>query len=162
MKAILILTVAIFILLSLPFSAQSQTPITAVPQGGPIMGLIPIAVNPSTGYSQPAAVFANNLNTYFVAYRSSLNEIILTSVAPSGALLNSFALSSAREFYDRSAPDLDYDPDHTQALVVWEAIDPSDGYRDIRGRIFAGGSSTFDFSICEGALGAQCFHPAVA
>ncbi len=162
MKAILILTAVIVTLLSIPYSAQSQPQIVPAPQGWPVGWFITIAAKSDRDYSQPAAVFANDLNTYFVAYRSSLNEIILTSIAPSGAVLNSLTLATARDFYERSAPDLAYDPDHDQALVVWEDKNPGDSYRDIRGRLFAGGSPTFDFLICDGDQGAQCFHPAVA
>ncbi len=163
MKAILILTAAIVTLLSIPFSAQSQPQIINAPQGGPIGWFLPIATNPPI-YSQPAAVWANNLNTYFVAYRSSLNEIIVTRVLPNGALNGSYTPAVAREFYSRSTPDLAYDPDHQQMLVVWEEIDPLTGYWDIKGRIAnnTGNVSANDFFICYGIQGAQCFHPSVA
>ncbi len=164
MKTILILTAAIVIVLSIPFSAQSQPQTIAGPQGGPIGWFIPIAANPNVDYSQPAAVWANNLNTYFVAYRSSLNEIIVTRVLPTGAPNGSFTPATARDFFGRSTPDLAYDPDHQQMLVVWEEIDPVTGYSNILGRIAsnAGNVYAYDFFICYGILGAQCFHPSVA
>ncbi len=164
MKTVLILTAAIIILLSFPFPAQSQPQIINAPLGGPIGWFIAIAANPGVDYSQPAAVFANNLNTYFVAYRSSLNEIIVTRVLPTGAANGSFIPAVARDFYSRTTPDLAYDPDHQQMLVVWEEINPDTGRSDIKGRIAnnAGNVSAEDFFVCYAIEGAQCFHPSVA
>ncbi len=163
MKAILILTAVIVILLSFPFPAQSQPQIIAAPQGNPVGWFITISPNLPNNYSQPAAVWANNLNTYFVAYRSSLNEIIVTRVTPSGALNGSFTAASAREFYDRGAPRLAYNTLHKELLVIWEETDTSYNV-DIRGRIFdqAGSPISTVINICGGYAGAQCFHPSVA
>ncbi len=165
MKAILILTAAIVTLFSIPFSAQSQPQTITVPQGGPIGWFIPIAANPAVDYSQPAAVWANNLNTYFVAYRSSLNEIIVTRVLPSGAPNGNFIPAEAREFYDRSAPRLAYNTLHKELLVIWEETETAPPYDiDIRGRIFdqAGSPISSVINICGGYLGGQCYHPSVA
>ncbi len=164
MKAVLILTAAIVVLLSISFPVQSQPQIIAGPQGAPIGWFIPISPPQDVDYSQPAAVWANNLNTYFVAYRSSLNEIIVTRVLPSGAPNGSFYPAEARNFFARSAPDLAYDPDHQQMLVVWEDKNPVTGYTDIFGRIAnnAGNVYGYDFLICYGIQGAECFHPSVA
>jgi hypothetical protein len=163
MKAVLILTAAIITLLSLSFPAQSQPQIIAGLQGAPIGWFITIAANPAVDYSQPAAVFANNQNIYFVAYRSSLNEIIVTRVTPSGALNGSFTPAAAREFYSRSAPRLAYNTIHKELLVVWEDTDTTYNI-NIRGRIFneAGAPISSLLNICAGVAGAQCFHPAVA
>jgi hypothetical protein len=163
MKAISILTAAIIVLLSLPIPAQSQTPIISAPQGYPLGSLIPIAVNAATGYSQPAVVYANNLNTYFVAYRSSLNEIIVNRLSPAGRVTGSFTVAAARDYYDRRAPRLAYSTIHQELLVVWEDTDTSYNV-NILGRIFnqAGTPISSLITICTGAVGAQCFHPALA
>jgi hypothetical protein len=185
MKSILILTAAIVVILFLPFPAYSQTPAFAVtgrstmvdpmgfPQGGhpnsleagPVGGVFPIAVNASTGYSQPAAVWANNLNTYFVAYRSSINEIKVTRVSPSGAINGNIIVASARDYYNRGAPRLAYNTTHKELLVVWEDVDPGTGYRNINGRVYNQNGtpiSAFTTAICIGVTGAQCYHPAAA
>jgi hypothetical protein len=163
MKAILVLAAVIVVLLSLPISAQSQTPIISAPQGYPVGGLIPIAVNATTGYSQPAMVYANNLNTYFIAYRSSLNEVIVTHVSSAGVVTGSFTAAAARDYYSRSAPRLAYNTIHQELLVVWEDTDTSYNV-NLLGRIFnqAGTPISSLITICTGVVGAQCFHPAVA
>lgn len=164
MKAFLILTAALVILLSFSFPAQSQPQTVFTPQGGPIGWFVAIAYSQTVDYSQPSVVFANNLNTYYVAYRSSNNEIIVTRVLPTGLPNGFFTPAAARDNFSRNAPDLAYDPNTQQMLVVWEEKDPQTGYIDIYGRIAnnAGNVYGYDFSICEGVLGAQCYHPAVA
>lgn len=164
MKPILVIAAAIVVMLSHLFPAQSQTPTISAPQGGPVGSVIPIAVNAATGYSQPAVVWANNLNTYFVAYRSSLNEIIVTRISPRGAVTGGFTAATARDYYSRSAPRLAYNTENQQLLVVWEDLNSS-YISNIRGRIFnsAGTAITSEFDICYSVdVGAQCFHPSVA
>ncbi len=165
MKAISILTAAIVLLLSLPVPAQSQTPTLLAPQVGgvPVGGLI-LAASPTVSYAQPAVVWANNLNTYFAAYRSSLNEIIVTRVSPTGVVNGNIMVAAARDYYSRGAPRLAYNTTHQELLVVWEDVDPVAGYSHIRGRILnqAGTPIGSSFIICTGVLGAQCYHPSAA
>ncbi len=164
MKRSLTLTVALVILLSFPFPAQSQPQIITEPQGNPVGWFITIAANPNVDYSQPAAVWANNLNTYFVAYRSSLNEIIVTRVTPAGALNGSFTVAAADQYHSRSAPRLAYSTVHQELLVVWEDTDTSNNVH-ILGRIFNQEGNPISPSptlICIGELGARCYHPAAA
>ena len=160
MKSIFLFTTAIVVSLSLVFPVQSQTPIISAPSGWPVGGLIPIGVNAATGYSKPAAVWANNLNTYFVAYRSSLNEIIVTRVSPSGAVTGSFTAAAARNYYSRGDPRVAYSTVYQDLLVVWEDVDPGTGYSNIRGSLDqAGDSPDFQYSHLHRRAGRPMFPP---
>jgi hypothetical protein len=165
MKILFRLVAAIVGILSLSFPAQSKSPIISAVQGGPVEG-ITIAASPTADYSQSSTVFAANLNTYFVAYRSSLNEILVTRVAPSGAILGSFTVAAARDYYNRGAPRLAYNTIHQELIIVWEDVSTDGSYiSNIHGRIFNHTGTPItpnELSISNGVVGAQCFHPSVA
>jgi hypothetical protein len=147
MRKVKAFTLALVLGMLVPFLATA----TAIHAGVPIGSRFVIRNDASATEVEPAIAYNSQRGEYLVVWHNEWaanKDIYGQRVAGDGTLVGPwFAISPAGG--DRYNPDVAYDSQHDQYLMVWE-----DGL-DVRGRLISatGGFLTGEFLIAEGYVG---------
>jgi hypothetical protein len=147
MKKMNVFTLALVLGMLVPFLAAA----TAVDAGVPIGSRFVIRNHGSATEVEPAIAYNSQQGEYLVVWHNEWaanKDIYGQRVAGGGTLTGSwFAISPSGG--NRYNPDVAYDSQHNQYMVVWE-----DGL-DVKGRVISatGGFETGEFTIAQGYVG---------
>jgi hypothetical protein len=135
--------------------------------GSPIGGLFIIGDLGDQGVDaiESAVAYNTQRQEYLVVWwndRPGCDDIYGRRVSANGALIGSRFFITAGCPDERRYPDVTYNAQHNEYLVVWEQYDGS--YYSIRGRIVSetGGLTGGEITISSGSALKNCYTPAVA
>jgi hypothetical protein len=166
---VLILTIALLVTTIGPTRAEAPAPgVVAVPAARPLGK--PILIGDLSDQGADAVESAVAYNTqrqeYLVVWyndRPGCDDIYGRRVsANSGVIGPRFFIAAGCPDQERRYPDVTYNNQHNEYLVVWEHFDGS--YYSIHGRIVSasGGLPGTEFTISSGAALKNCYRPSVA